>query len=221
MDVGCINDVVLLAMVGMKDAGAVDVAAVVVGWCDAIVEDHIHKISMVMIAGGADCASNGTACKMFAGRIFVPDEPELRIVVPFRRRLLAGYSCPMSLTADSGVCLHHSAGAAGNIDKKYYADRRRGVSDGFCNRYSSWHPDPTSCHFSRSRAPEDPGQVSAVVKNLPHHHQRLTASPCHLTPWPSPHLIVTPPPYLCSPLLPAASGVVATSPCHPSLWPSP
>mgnify|MGYP006193738841 CR=1 FL=1 len=53
MGVGCINDDILLAMVGMKDAGAVDVAAVVAGWCEAIVGDHVHKISMVMITDGA------------------------------------------------------------------------------------------------------------------------------------------------------------------------
>ena len=43
-------------MLGMKDTGAVDVAAVVAGWCDAIVGDHIHKISIRMTADGADCA---------------------------------------------------------------------------------------------------------------------------------------------------------------------
>ena len=112
MAAGCINDDVLLAMVGIKDAGAVDVAAVVAGWCEAIVGDHIHKILMVMIADGADCASNGTVCKMFAGGIFVPNEPALWIVAPFRRRLLAGYSCPMSLTVASGAVSSSTSSAS-------------------------------------------------------------------------------------------------------------
>jgi hypothetical protein len=112
MGVGCINDAVLLAMVGMKDAGAVDVAAVVTGWCDAIVGDHIHKISMMMIPDGADCASSGMV-KIFAGGIFVPDEPALRIVALFCRRLLAGgCSCPMSLTADRGAVSSSTSSAS-------------------------------------------------------------------------------------------------------------
>ena len=187
MGVGCINDVVLLAMVGMKDAGAVDVAAVVAGWCDAIVGDHIHKISMVMIANGADWASNDTVCKMFAGRIFMPDEPALRIVVPFCHRLLAGYSCPMSLTVDSGT-VSSSTSSASLCAFSTLRERRatstknttpiEGVAyqTGLCNRYSLWHPDPTRCHFNRSRAPGNPGQVSAVLK----HYPATTSASLHL-----------------------------------------
>ena len=98
-------------MVEMKDAGVVNVAVVVAGWCEAIVGDHIHKISIVMIADGADCASNGTVCTMFAGGTFVPNEPALW-VAPFHRRLLAGYSCPMSLTVDSGAVSSSTSSAS-------------------------------------------------------------------------------------------------------------
>jgi hypothetical protein len=125
----------------------------------------------------------------------------------------------MSLTADSGAVSSSTSSASScafTTLREWRATSTKNTTPiegvayqtGFCNRYSSWYPDPTSCHFNRSRAPGDPGQVSAVLKNLPRHHQCLTASPCHPTPWPSPHLIVTSPPL---PLFPPATSCPG---CH-------
>ncbi len=76
MGVGCIDDDVLSTVVGGEEDAEpvdVDVDVVVAGWCDAIVGDDMHEITLMVITDGADCESNGMVCRTFEGGTFVPD----------------------------------------------------------------------------------------------------------------------------------------------------